>query len=297
MAPRPAAGDGDPIDPQGLFSPGSQPPLSGWQVFLPQNLPPVRTTSMPAPSAPRRATPPAPHVSASGIFPLELGQPRRFLNSDLTSTPGLSGLPDVSGGVGGQDQSAFNPDLSTHPMIRALSAMAPAQPSTGVSSPNSRSPMRGVRPAFPDDGRNLFKSVDLSGLSAGDKAAAIAQIRSGRGAKDCGKWMRGNFPGREMPPGSASDWPNWFRQRPNQWQEIPNDGKHELRPGDLPVTSSGNSEHGHVEMIDRKMRRVSASMGSHARAGAVTGRVHLGEIIRDQDPDRNGTVTLWRPIG
>ncbi len=155
------------------------------------------------------------------------------------------------------------------------------------------------------DGQTLYalsQPADESKSSAdwrtlptvGNLAAKRAMSRIGKGDADCGIWMRGNFQGRQMPDGQAHTWPDWFGDHPDQWQEVPNDGKHPLQPGDLIVTDKAQKAHGHVEIIDMKGRRLSASLDD--TPGEPRGYWRPGSPVRDLWKARHGTVTIWRPI-
>jgi len=106
--------------------------------------------------------------------------------------------------------------------------------------------------------------------------------------------MRGNFPPGACPDGPVNDWPTQMKKMPGHWEQLPNDGN-VTAPGTVILTSQGTQKHGHVEIIDSKGQRTSASLGS--RPGKATGPVIRGKPIKDQWKKRNGKVTLWRYKG
>ncbi|HLK57711.1 MAG TPA: hypothetical protein VKU00_14190, partial [Chthonomonadaceae bacterium] len=131
---------------------------------------------------------------------------------------------------------------------------------------------------------------------AGEKAAGNAEKNIGVGPEDCGKWLRKDYLGiKGMPDDVADTWPGWFKDHPKDWEPIPNDGKHALKPGDVITTDSNGKDNGHIEIIGTKGDIIGASIGKHHHPGKRRGYVQPGTPISDAWPDRGGTVTIWRP--
>ena len=138
--------------------------------------------------------------------------------------------------------------------------------------------------------------VDPDGYDAASDAANKAHSRLGKGPKDCGGWMRGNFPPGACPDGSVDGWPTQMKKMPNRWEQLPNNGN-QTSPGTVISTGKGNKDNGHVEIIDPDGQRTSASIGHPGRTGKETGKVRKGKPITDQWVGKNGRygkITLWR---
>jgi RHS repeat-associated protein len=135
---------------------------------------------------------------------------------------------------------------------------------------------------------------DDPGRRAAEQALEI--IRRGDGPKDCGWFVGDAYAGIASTPArerQANQWDAWFRARPNEWQEIANDGQTPLKPGDIIVITKPNKKHGHIMMVgledeDGDLTIYDASLNK--RRPGVKGKLPKGRKLSDPD----GTVTIWR---